>query len=75
MALGGQGSDMAVRLRLVKCRGKKQSDSGFIWVAFCARAVEAKAKDVYIDDSQDHALRRKYRADYMREEKDFRRPK
>ena len=48
---------MAIRVRLLK--GK--------WVAFCAAITDPEPKDLYIDDAQDHALRRKYIADYLRE--------
>ena len=48
---------MAVRLRWIKNK----------LVAICAVRSEEKEGDVYLDDSQDHALRRKYIADYIRE--------
>jgi hypothetical protein len=48
---------MAVRIRW----------NGNKWIALCAARTKEKPMDVYIDDNQDHALRRKYIADYIRE--------
>lgn len=45
---------MAIRLRQI--RGT--------WVALCAAATSAKPGDVYLDDAQDHALRKKLREDW-----------
>jgi hypothetical protein len=58
---------MAVRLRWFKGRWIRNTWSAGKWIALCAAKSEEKEGDVYIDDSQDHALRRKYIADYTRE--------
>ncbi len=49
---------MAVRLREIY---KDQ------WVALCAAEHEKRFGDVYLDDAQDHALRKKYIEDYRQE--------
>ena len=58
---------MAVRLRWFKGRWIKNTWAAGKWIALCAAKSEEKEGDVYLDDSQDHALRRKYIADYTRE--------
>ena len=37
------------------------------WIALCAAEHKAELFDIYIDDSQDHALRIKYISDYKLE--------
>jgi len=48
---------MAIRLRNIKNT----------WVALCAAESREMAGDVYLDDSQDHALRIKFKKDYSDE--------
>lgn len=48
---------MAMRVREIK--GKL--------VALCAAKTEAREGDLYLDDSVDHAIRRKLQADFIRE--------
>lgn len=50
---------MAVRLRQDRFSGE--------WTALCAAKHRARPGDVYIDNAQDHALRKKYLADYKSE--------
>ena len=55
---------MAVILRWC---GKVGNGWGY-WVALCAAAkLEMEPGDIYIDDAQDHALRKKYFADFKAE--------
>ncbi len=49
---------MAMRLR--------QKSDGY-WEALCAANSEPMPDDVYIDDSQDHAIRQKLEADWRSE--------
>ena len=48
---------MAIRLRKVQDR----------WVALCAVESDQKEGDIYLDDSQDYALRIKFKMDYALE--------
>lgn len=49
---------MAVRLRW----------DGEYWIALCAAETAPKLGDTYIDDAQDHSLRKKYFKDFLSEE-------
>ena len=40
---------------------------GIKWTALCAAEYSSQNGDVYLDDSQDHALRIKYIEDYKEE--------
>ena len=48
---------MAMRLRLVNSK----------WVALCAAHSVSENGDVYLDDSQDRAIRKKLEADWLSE--------
>ena len=53
---------MAMILRLVLV-----AENTVHWKAFCANEVEHQQSDIYLDDSQDHAIREKLMQDFISE--------
>ena len=52
---------MAIRLRKVLCFAGKGE---WRWIAYCAAKSDAMSGDVYLDDSQHHALTDKFESDF-----------
>jgi len=54
---------MAIRLRKVLCFAGKRE---WCWRAYCAAETKEMHGDVYLDDSQHHALTGKFESDFRK---------